>query len=89
MVSIKIKNIGIKMNTIHKIENIRDINIIFSHTTKTGETFHLYELYCDRIFEDGERQIRTICILSQHEYEEVLEYGYYTVYDNLERVTYG
>ena len=73
------------MNTIHKISNITSDKVTFRTARESdGKVCELHELIADRTYEDGTVDKQTTCIVNQREYEEIQEYGYYNVYDELE-----
>ncbi len=74
------------MNTIHKISNITSDKVISKTIRESdGKVCELHELIADRTYEDGTVDKQTTCIVGQYEYEEIQEYGYYNVYDELEQ----
>lgn len=82
----KLKSIVLLEKNVHIISNITS-DEIYSKGFKResdGKMCYLHKLIADRTYEDGTTDVQTTCILSQSEYEQVLEKGQYTFYADAE-----
>ena len=82
----KLKSIVLLEKNVHKISNITSDEIYGKGFKREsdGKMCYIHKLIADRTYEDGTTDVQTTCILSQSEYEQVLEKGQYTFYADAE-----